>query len=407
MPQASKTIDQQAHRAALKGHHIRKAVPEKEYDDIVKLATIICSTPIALINIMDAKRPSFKAKVGMDAIDTPRELVFCPHAMNTPTMPLIVEDTLQDARFSNDSFVQQANIRFYAGYPLTTQSGQVLGTLCTMDNQPRALSPSQKEALKALADSTVQILEYKQVQQQLLNLMNQLTRANTKLDCFAYAASHDMQEPIRTISNFSQIIAQDYEDKLDDDGREYLRLVGESAKRMRSMISDLLEYAKTDNESNNFIEVNSHEELNHVLKNIKPWIDATQAVVTMDPLPNFYGDPVQFVNLLQNLISNGLKFQPRGNIPRIHISTQPNQHAWCFTVQDNGIGIDPAYTQQIFEPFKRLHHWEAYPGTGLGLALCQHIIENHEGEISVSKAPQGGSIFCFTISKGLANKPFA
>ena len=265
------------------------------------------------------------------------------------------------------------------------------------------LQISHYQGIQVYVATIMDISNRKQAEEQQLMLMDKLTHSNTELERFAYVASHDMQEPIRMITNFSQIIAEDYQDKLDTDGKEYLRLVVDSAARMRHMITDLLEYARTGNDEMNLSLVDANIELTHVLESINTLVEEHAAKITHDPLPEFMGNPIQFVSLLQNLITNGIKYQPEGNTPHIHIKVTAQDDHWCFEVHDNGIGIKEDYAKQIFEPFKRLHNWDTYQGTGLGLALCKRIVVNHGGKIWVTASPQGGSAFCFTIHKHLTN----
>jgi len=230
-------------------------------------------------------------------------------------------------------------------------------------------------------------------------LLRRLTDSNTELERFAYVASHDMQEPLRMVINFSQIIAQDYADRLDDDGREYLKIIGDSAGRMRDMVQDLLEYARLDKENARFAPVDMRAELAHVLENLRTLTKETQAVITYDPLPVVQGNGVQLMRLMQNLVTNGIKYQKPRRLPMIHVGCADVDGQWTFSVRDNGMGIDKAFVDQIFEPFRRLHTYDGIQGTGLGLSVCRKIVENHGGRIWVESEPDTGSTFFFTIPK--------
>jgi len=201
------------------------------------------------------------------------------------------------------------------------------------------------------------------------------------------------------VLNFSQIIAADYADVLDEEGKDYLRIVGDSALRMRDMVQDLLEYARLGREGMSMSDVDMEVELKHVLTNLKELIGDSDAVITSDPLPFVEGNAVQIMRLLQNLVANAIKYQKPGNTPHVHISVTPEGHEWHFTVRDNGLGIDPAFVSQVFEPFRRLHTWEAIRGSGLGLAVCRKIVDSHGGRIWATSKPGEGSIFHFTIPK--------
>ena len=230
-------------------------------------------------------------------------------------------------------------------------------------------------------------------------LLRRLTDSNTELERFAYVASHDMQEPLRMVLNFSQIVTKDYADKLDDEGREYLKIIGDSAERMRDMVQDLLEYARLDKGGERFGPVDLRLELAHVLENLRGLTKESQAIITYDPLPVVSGNGVQLMRLMQNLITNAIKYQKPRRLPVIHIGCVDEGAHWQISVRDNGMGIDEAFIGQIFEPFRRLHSWDGIQGTGLGLSVCRKIVETHGGSIWAISEPDVGSTFFFTIPK--------
>ncbi|MFW0776555.1 MAG: CHASE domain-containing protein [Rickettsiales bacterium] len=233
------------------------------------------------------------------------------------------------------------------------------------------------------------------------NLIERITLSNTELERFAYIASHDMQEPIRMVTSFSEIIATDYSEVLDDTGKEYLNLIVSSGQRMKDLVEDLLAYSRVGNESIKMVSFDGNSTLNGVLENLKGLLQEQNVDITYDTLPQLHGNPIQIMRLLQNLIVNGIKYQPEGNRPKIHIGFEDQEDYWCISVQDNGQGIKEEFIEQIFEPFRRLHAWDAIQGTGLGLSICRKIIENHGGKIWVTSAYGKGSVFRFTMSKTL------
>lgn len=250
-----------------------------------------------------------------------------------------------------------------------------------------------------MAGSVNDITERKEAEKQREMLIEKLAASNSELERFAYVASHDMQEPLRMVKNFSHLIALEYSDKLNDEGKEYINLVSDGAERMQAMINDLLEYARIGNSEIIFVPVDANKEIKHVLENLSSLIEESKAEITYDVFPQFQGNPVQFMRLMQNLIGNGLKYQNKAHTPKVHVAIKDMGDYWCFSVQDNGIGIDKAYIHQVFEPFKRLHVWEEYKGTGIGLAVCKKIVENHRGRIWVTSTPGEGSLFSFTLAK--------
>lgn len=233
----------------------------------------------------------------------------------------------------------------------------------------------------------------------LAQVVDRLTESNTELERFAYVVSHDMQEPIRMVSNFSSLLWHQHQDKMDASGKKYLDIIIDGSRRLQNMITDLLEYARLGQASRSMQEINSETMLQYVLENLNFVIYEHEAVVTHDKLPVFSGYPVQFMSLLQNLVSNAIKYQPKDAEPKIHIGAEDKGDHWLFSVRDNGIGIDPKQADKIFEPFKRLHTYQDYPGTGLGLSACKKIVANHGGRIWVESEPGKGSTFFFTIMK--------
>ncbi|MDV6332790.1 sensor histidine kinase [Asticcacaulis sp. 201] len=243
------------------------------------------------------------------------------------------------------------------------------------------------------------ITKAKQAEEARQKLLKRLTDSNTELERFAYVASHDMQEPLRMVINFSQVIRNDYDDKLDDDGREYLKIIGDAAARMRDMVQDLLEYARLDKEVARFAPVDLRAELAHVLKNLRALTRESQAIITYDDLPVVEGSGVQLMRLMQNLISNAIKYQRPRRLPVVHVGCQDRGDHWEISVRDNGMGVDQPFINQIFEPFRRLHSWDNIPGTGLGLSVCRKIAETHGGHIWAVSEPDVGSTFFFTLPK--------
>lgn len=241
------------------------------------------------------------------------------------------------------------------------------------------------------------ISERKQSEEERQKFVQQLTQSNTELERFAYVASHDMQEPIRMITNFSQIIAGDYAKHLDDAGKEYLDIVVNSGTRMKEMIDDLLEYSRVGCGSIAARSFPGDTIFDGVMNNLKAFIDEKGAIVTADHLPELQGNPVQIMRLLQNLVVNGIKYQPEGNRPYIHIGVRRENAEWVISVSDNGLGIEQDFIKQIFQPFRRLHTWSDIKGTGLGLAICKKIVDLHHGRIWVTSTPGQGSTFHFTL----------
>jgi PAS domain S-box-containing protein len=240
------------------------------------------------------------------------------------------------------------------------------------------------------------ITHRKRAQEALQGTLAELERSNTELQQFAYVASHDLQEPLRMISSYVQLLQRRYEDRLDKDADEFISYAVGGAKRMQSLINGLLQYSRVGTHGKPFKLVHFDAILNKALDNLQMLLVESGAQVTHDPLPTLMADSSQLLQLFQNLIDNACKFRDDA-APHIHISARPERSQWLFSVRDNGIGIDPEYADRIFIIFQRLHSREEFPGTGLGLAICKKIIERHGGKIWVEFGNRKGTTFCFTI----------
>jgi PAS domain S-box-containing protein len=232
----------------------------------------------------------------------------------------------------------------------------------------------------------------------LLNKMEELNRSNEELGQFAYIASHDLQEPLRMVASYTQLLSRRYKGKLDSDADEFIAFAVDGAGRMQRLIQDLLTYSRVGTKGQDLLETSSEEALQHALINLRGSIEASGAQVTHDPLPTVAADEMQLVQLFQNLVGNAIKYQSPG-VPKVHISAiQNGGKKWMFSVKDNGLGIDPQYFEKIFGMFQRLHKREEFAGTGIGLAICKKIVERHGGSIAVESQPGKGSTFSFALA---------
>jgi PAS domain S-box-containing protein len=224
----------------------------------------------------------------------------------------------------------------------------------------------------------------------------ELARSNADLEQFAYVASHDLQEPLRMVSSYAQLLSRRYRDWLDDDAREFIGYMVDGVDRMRSLIGGLLTFSRLGSGGDAHRPVALDGVLERALANLEAAIKESGAVVTADPLPTVVGDPAQLAQLFQNLVGNGVKFRGEA-APRVHVSAERDGGEWRLSVCDNGIGIEPEYAERIFVIFQRLHGRAEYPGTGIGLALCRKIVERHGGRIWVESRAGAGSSFFFTL----------
>ncbi|MEP6494915.1 MAG: PAS domain S-box protein [bacterium] len=232
----------------------------------------------------------------------------------------------------------------------------------------------------------------------LLQKMDELNRSNDELQQFAYIASHDLQEPLRMVASYTQLLSRRYKGKLDADADEFIAFAVDGANRMQRLIQDLLTYSRVGIERDVLRDTSSEAALQQALRNLAGAIQDSGALVTHSPMPTVVADEGQLIQLFQNLVGNGIKYQ-NGGVPRVHVSATPHGPAhWSFAVQDNGLGIESKYFDRIFGMFQRLHKRAEFAGTGVGLAICKKIVERHGGRISVESEPGQGSTFHFALS---------
>jgi len=242
------------------------------------------------------------------------------------------------------------------------------------------------------------ITEQKHAEQELARTVAELARSNADLAQFASVASHDLQEPLRAVAGCVELIAKGYRNKLDDDADVLIQHTLEGTKRMQTLIRDLLEYSRVNTRGKQPEPTDAITALDFALANLASVLSERDVLITRDPLPTVLADPTQLAQIFQNLIANGVKFCVVQR-PEIHIGAECEDGCWIFSVRDNGIGIEPQYSERIFVLFQRLHTRTEYPGTGIGLAICKRIVERHNGRIWVESGPGKGSTFFFTLSE--------
>ncbi|MFN6569088.1 GAF domain-containing protein [Dendronalium sp. ChiSLP03b] len=600
--------------AALREYQILDTEPEEAYDNLARLAAFICGTSIALVNLIAEDRQWFKAKLGLEVSEMPRNVGLSYLCLERRDI-VVVPDTLADEKLAaNPVVTDYPHVRFYAGVPLITPKGDIVGTLCVIDQTPRELNQKQMDALQALSRQVISQMElrrnlaevsrfaeelkqtetelkrqhlrsqlfseitlkireslqlpeilqttvtevqkllqadrvlifrlhadgsgtvvqeavlpgwpvvlgknildpcfkesyiekYRQgrvsaivdiehaniqachreflqqfgvkanlvvpilirdgiwgllvahqcaaprhwssfeleLLQQLANQIGialsqaqmleqetrqrqELLRSNAELEQFAYVASHDLQEPLRMVTSYLQLLERKYKTQLDSNAEQFINYAVDGARRMQTLINDLLNYSRVSTRGQPFEQVDCQVIFDRAIANLKVAIEECGGAITHDPLPVLRADPTQLAQVLQNLIGNAIKFRGQ-QPPKIHVGavrkggeageaggageellTQhglnaplpltalSTQHSeWLFSVRDNGIGLEAQYAERIFVIFQRLHGRSQYPGTGIGLAICKKIIERHGGCIWVESEPGQGSTFYFTI----------
>jgi PAS domain S-box-containing protein len=236
-------------------------------------------------------------------------------------------------------------------------------------------------------------------------LQDSLTASNQALEQFAYVASHDIREPLRTIGTFADLLARRGEGTLDEEMRGYLDRIRSGTRRLGTLVEDLLAYARVEESADRARSVSLAQDVETALTALHAAIEETHAVVTHDTLPGVDADQGQMVRLFQNLIGNAIKYRKPDVPPSVHISAEKQGDTWLITIRDNGIGFDPRYAEEIFQPFKRLHAQNEYPGTGVGLAICRRIVEAHHGRIWAESQPGEGTTVFIRLPAGQRDVP--
>lgn len=295
--------------------------------------------------------------------------------------------------------------------PIAGYTKAILNILEDFSEEKERLGETQKAVLNILDDLDEEkskaeganrelrreVVERRLAEEALRQKTEELARSNAELEQFAYVASHDLQEPLRMVSSYTQLLEQRYETLLDDRAKKYIYYAVDGANRMQRLITDLLSYSRVGSRAQPLALVDSHSALGEAVRNLSTAIADAQALVTNGDLPMVWADRSQLTQLFQNLIGNAIKFRGSQS-PRVHVSAERRGEEWVFCVRDNGIGIEAKYFDRIFVIFQRLHSREDYPGTGIGLALCKRIVERHGGKIWVESEPGSGAAFFFSLA---------
>ena len=300
---------------------------------------------------------------------------------------LIHPDDRTQAQLSIETAPARTELRLVHAHGDTVYCDWHVSTVCDESNQPQY-------AIIQVVDLT----ERKRAEEQIRRYASELERSNRELQQFAYAASHDLQEPLRMVRGFLELLERRYGDQLDQTARQYIQFAVDGAARMQALIRGLLDYSRVQTHAQPLRPVSLEKVLAQALANLHASLVEAHGEVIHEPLPTVKGDEHQLVQVFQNLIGNAIKFRSE-RTPRVIIRANDRGHEWEISVQDNGVGFDPAQAGRLFQMFQRLHPRSKYPGTGIGLALCHRIIERHGGRIWAESRPGQGATFYFTLPK--------
>ncbi|WP_066839783.1 GAF domain-containing sensor histidine kinase [Rufibacter ruber] len=383
---------------ALYLYDLLDTLPEQDFDELTKIATVICQTPVSLITLVDAKRQWFKSAQGLEVRETPRELAFCAHAINNAQGPFVVTDATKDERFYDNPLVaEDPKIVFYAGVVLNTPEGLPLGTICVIDTKARELTQDQIKALEALANQVMGQMELRRKNRRLELLNREISILNRNLSEFSYRVSHDLKTPLRGINALSGWLLEEYREKLDEQGVEYLTLINKRSNQLHHLTEGILQYSKATT-----IQVHQKEEVDltlliqEVLDHCEPPAHFTIHYPTDHPRPSCFR--LGLYQILQNLVTNAIKYndKPQGEIQIDYIPAEAGFH---LSVGDNGPGIPVEFREKVFLLFETLGSKSNLKegSVGVGLATAKSLTERMGGTIQICDRGGQPSGVCFQM----------
>lgn len=378
------TIEDIARREAIAEYRLLGEAPEPDLQSLVELAAALCGVPTAVINIIDDRKQHQVAAIGLDPSVCSREDSMCAVVFRSPGH-VVVPDARDDERFRRNPFVtgEIARVRFYASSPLITPAGVPIGTLCVFDDEVGELTPEASRALALLARQVVDVLE-------LRRITRELERSNEQLAHFAGQVSHDLRTPLTALVGFLELAASSPEMAAAPAAGRALERAESAADRMSALVDDLLHFARVGGSVRRG-EVDLDAVVADALDDLDAAVAASDAVVDVGPLPRVTGDPTLLRALLQNLLSNALKFGGRGGAaPRIEVRAHQMASGWRIAVDDDGPGVPEADRDRVFELLERAGRGDV-DGLGIGLSTCRRIVQAHGGRMGIDDAALGGA----------------
>tara|TARA_Y100001972_G_scaffold129172_1_gene194856 strand:+ start:5146 stop:6363 length:1218 start_codon:yes stop_codon:yes gene_type:complete len=395
-------LDHQSEQSRLEkldSYSILDTLPEEDYDNLTAIAAQICGTPISLVSLLDDRRQWFKSHHGLAVKETPKEYAFCAHAINDNKEIFIVEDARKDIRFhDNPLVVDEPNVIFYAGVPLTSEEGLPMGTLCVIDHKPRHLTRDQLKSLHALSRQVMNLFELRLVKSRLESSLELIARKNKGLERFAMVAAHDIKSPLNNISQLASLFIADYEDKLDDDGIEVIQVLKRSSDRLRELVDGLLEYSRTSEVLRKNTDTINLEQLKKRLTEMAA--DTKSELIFETDLQEIHTNKTALDQILINLITNAIKYNDK-DLPKVVVEISQTDDFYEISVKDNGPGIPDKHLDKIFEIFSVMKTEDRFgkQGNGIGLATVKKLVEELGGSIQVKSEMGSFSQFIFTIHR--------
>ncbi|SEK49273.1 GAF sensor signal transduction histidine kinase [Aquimarina amphilecti] len=386
-------------QTAVEKYGLLDTLPEESYDNITSIMSYICDAPISLITLLDKDRNFLKSHYGIPFSESPRNISFCGHAINSDDPITIIKDSRVDERFEGNPLVTEHQAIFYAGAPLIDSDGFKLGTLCVYDVKPRELTREQKNALIAMSKQVVSLFEQRYQNLKLTQLSDKLEKRNEDLKKFASVVSHDLKSPLANIISLTELLEDDNKDNLNKESLQYLEYLRTSSYSLRDYIDGILKFYKSDD-----IIKNSKETIviGHLLDELKKITDSEHKVEfnVSSSLKEIFANRTALMQILINLITNAIKYNSKSEII-IDINITEEENFYNFEIKDNGDGIPKDFLGKIFDLFTvvGVEDRDGNVGTGIGLATVKKIVRNLDGDISVASTEGTGSTFIFTISK--------
>jgi len=386
--------------AELQEYNILDSLPENDFDDITKIASQICGTPISLISIVDKERQWFKSKQGLEVQETPRDVAFCAHAILEPSNVFVVKDATKDDRFYDNPLVTGApHIAFYAGVPLVTENGNALGTLCILDQRPKELDDRQKETLRALANQVVCLLELRKKKEELFRTTEELKRANEDLERFAHVAAHDLKSPCNSILALTELLKDTCGSALEGEAVAMLDHIGYATSNLRKLIDNTLRHSLA---AHNIRQSREYFTFDSLISELRGLLDVPEGL-------HFYseasGESVfsvksAWLQILLNLCTNAVKYNDKTS-GFVKVVFSQDDCFYRFSVTDNGMGIPEDQLDSVFDLFHTLEKKDRFneSGTGIGLNTVKNLVDKLNGNIRVTSQVGNGTTFTVSIRK--------